>query len=296
MLYDIALRIEYGYENSAEQSRHIVRLMPADLPGEQRLVAGNLDYSPQPDELENLTDFFGNRAVEVSFLQRHDEIVFTVNARIERQSGDDVLDTSPKLARLAGEIASQKSVAPWVPHHFVTASARVPIDPETTAFGAEHAAPDMSVVDCVSAIGKALNQQMRYDEEATTVDTPMIEAFRKRHGVCQDFSHVMIACLRGLGIPAGYVSGFLRTNPPPGSPRLEGADAMHAWVRAWCGTGMGWVEYDPTNAMFAGADHIVVARGRDYGDVAPVKGVMRSYGEHATKHQVDVVPVERTAP
>jgi transglutaminase-like putative cysteine protease len=101
----------------------------------------------------------------------------------------------------------------------------------------------------------------------------------------------MISCLRGVGIPAGYVSGFLRTIPPEGKPRLEGADAMHAWVRAWCGEEMGWIEFDPTNAVLAGEDHIVIARARDYFDVAPVRGVTRSAGAHTSSQAVDVVPV-----
>ena len=150
----------------------------------------------------------------------------------------------------------------------------------------------MTALDAVRAVGLALHRDMHFDPEATTVDTPPAEAFARRHGVCQDFAQVMIACLRGVGIPAGYVSGFLRTNPPPGQPRLEGADAMHAWVRAWCGWQAGWVEFDPTNAISAGTDHIVVARGRDYGDVAPVKGVLRIAGEQKTEHAVDVIPVD----
>jgi transglutaminase-like putative cysteine protease len=101
----------------------------------------------------------------------------------------------------------------------------------------------------------------------------------------------MISCLRGIGIPAGYVSGYLRTDPPQGKPRLAGADAMHAWVRAWCGPDLGWIEYDPTNARFALADHIIIARGRDYSDVAPVKGVLRTAGAQQGKHAVDVIPV-----
>ena len=123
------------------------------------------------------------------------------------------------------------------------------------------------------------------------METPMIEAFERREGVCQDFTHIMISCLRGIGIPAGYVSGYLRTIPPPGKERLEGADAMHAWVRAWCGNEMGWVEFDPTNNAMTGEDHIVIARARDYFDVAPVKGITRSAGEHTTSQAVDVVPV-----
>jgi transglutaminase-like putative cysteine protease len=122
------------------------------------------------------------------------------------------------------------------------------------------------------------------------VDTPATEAFAKQRGVCQDFSHIMIACLRGIGIPAGYVSGFLRTLPPPGKPKLEGADAMHAWVHAWCGDAAGWVEFDPTNDCFVGADHIVVARGRDYSDVAPIKGAMRIAGDQKSRQAVDVIP------
>ncbi len=295
MLYDIALRIEYDYEHAAGSSRHMVRLMPADLPGEQRLVAGSYDFSPQPDEQQMLTDFFGNRAVSLGFFKRHEDIVFSVMSRVERLPRDTRLDTSPDLARLAGEIAAQASVVPWTPHHFIAATQRVPIAPETTAFARDAVAGTTSVFTAVRAVGEALNAAMRYDAKATTVDTPMLEAFAKRRGVCQDFSHIMIACLRGIGIPAGYVSGFLRTIPPPGKTRLEGADAMHAWVRAWCGADLGWVEYDPTNAMFVGADHIVVARGRDYFDVAPVKGVMRSYGDHTTKQSVDVVPVLKKA-
>jgi transglutaminase-like putative cysteine protease len=161
-----------------------------------------------------------------------------------------------------------------------------------TLYARDAIVPGMTTLDAVRALGLALHRDMKFDPDATTVDTPPAEAFARRHGVCQDFAQVMIACLRGAGIPAGYVSGFLRTNPPPGKARLEGADAMHAWVRAWCGGQTGWVEFDPTNAIAAGTDHIVVARGRDYGDVAPVKGVLRIAGEQTTEHAVDVIPVD----
>ncbi len=134
----------------------------------------------------------------------------------------------------------------------------------------------------------ALHRDMKFDAKATTVDTPPAEAFARRIGVCQDFAQVMIAGLRGIGIPSGYVSGFLRTVPPPGKARLEGADAMHAWVRAWCGDA-GWVEFDPTNACLVGPDHVVVGYGRDYGDVAPVAGVLRISGKQKSKQAVDVI-------
>ena len=291
MLYDVTLSVAYDYENPAGASRHVVRLMPAGLSGEQRLVAGSLKLTPEPDEIGHFIDFFGNGVNEASFVAPHSDIVFAVTARVERLSLTARFDTSLKLGRLADALARVRDLGADSPHHFTGSSQLVPLHAETTGFARAVVAPDMSVFDCVAAIGRALNTEMTYAEGATTVDTPMIAAFRNRSGVCQDFSHIMIAALRGVGIPAGYVSGFLRTIPPEGQERLEGADAMHAWVRAWCGPDMGWIEYDPTNALQVGPDHIVVARGRDYFDVTPVKGVMRSFGDHTTKHMVDVVPV-----
>jgi transglutaminase-like putative cysteine protease len=291
MLYDISLNISYDYASAADASRQVLRLMPADLPGEQRLVAGSLAVEPKPDEWINRADFFGNAVVEVAFDAPHDEIIFKVQARVERQPGEEGLDVSPELPRLLSEIGECRDLDAASPHHFTGPSALVPPDPHITAYARGLARPGMTAYQLVKVIGQALHRDMRFDPEATTVDTPAAEAFARRHGVCQDFSHVMICALRGLGIPAGYVSGFLRTIPPEGKARLEGADAMHAWVRAWCGVETGWVEFDPTNDVFAGADHIVVARGRDYSDVAPVKGVMRIAGSHTTDHKVDVVPI-----
>jgi transglutaminase-like putative cysteine protease len=143
----------------------------------------------------------------------------------------------------------------------------------------------------MKAIGEALHRDMVFDSKATTVDTSPEEAFAGKRGVCQDFAHIMIACLRGVGMPAGYVSGFLRTIPPKGKPRLSGADAMHAWVRGWCGAETGWVEFDPTNNLLVQNDHVVIGRGRDYSDVAPVKGVMRTAGSQTSEQAVDVIPL-----
>lgn len=290
MLYDISLKILHEYESPASGGRHLLRLMPAALPGEQRLVAGHLNIEPQPAERREGADFFGNPTVEIAYRFPHDEIRFEVQARVERFAEAPALNMSPCLGGLAREIGCARSLGPAAPVHFMAGSERARLNPEMTAFARSLVDPGMTVVDAVCAVGTALHQEMRYDPEATTVETPAEEAFRRRHGVCQDFSHVMIACLRGIGIPAGYVSGFLRTIAPEGQPKLEGADAMHAWVRAWCGVETGWIEFDPTNSMFVDTDHIVIARGRDYSDVAPVKGVLRSAGSQKTRHSVDVVP------
>jgi transglutaminase-like putative cysteine protease len=160
------------------------------------------------------------------------------------------------------------------------------------AFALEQIDPEKTTtLQAVETIGLAIDRTMTFEPGSTQVNTPPEEAFARRRGVCQDFTHIMIGCLRAIGIPAAYVSGFLRTRPPEGKPRLEGADAMHAWVRAWCGPQVGWVEYDPTNGVRISDQHIVVAYGRDYGDVAPVRGVVRTSGTQQSSHAVDVAPL-----
>ncbi len=290
MLYDVTLEITYDYASPANAGRHSLRLLPATIPNAQTLLAGQISLDPAPSERSDRTDFFGNAVTDIVYHSSHTELSFRLKARIDRTAMPEEFDISPPLRSLAKEIAGIQSMSPSEPVHFLAASPRLPLAPAFAVYAREHASPDMSAIAAVEAIGKALNNDMRFDAEATTVDTPALEAFERRHGVCQDYTHIMIACLRSIGIPAGYVSGFLRTIPPEGKPRLEGADAMHAWVRAWCGFEAGWIEYDPTNALRVGQDHIVVARGRDYGDAAPVKGVLRTSGGQTTDHKVDVVP------
>lgn len=291
MLYELRLVMNYAYGAPATGGRHLLRLMPAEVPGVQRMIAGALDIQPGPQDRHDQRDFFGNRVTGVAMGAAHDEIVFTLRARVERLGAAPGPDLSPPLAGLAAQIAAHRSLGPEAPHHFLGPSPRVPRDAAVAAYARQAARDAPTVLAAVAALNRALHADLRYDPEATTVETPLSEAFAARHGVCQDFSHIMIAGLRELGIPAGYVSGFLRTEPPPGKPRLEGADAMHAWIRAWCGAETGWVEFDPTNALRVGADHIVVAWGRDYSDAAPVKGVLWTAGPQTTAQAVDVIPL-----
>ncbi len=291
MLYDVALEISHDYASPANSGRHALRLMPATIPGEQQLLSGQIQLNPSPSERHDRKDFFGNAVTDVVYRKSHNELCFMLKARIDRTAVAEEFDISPPLNVLARELSGLRSLNPDEPVHFLAASPRLPLDPVFAVYARERIVQGMSSIAAIEAIGRALHDDMSFDAGATTVDTPALEAFERRHGVCQDFSHIMIACLRSVGIPAGYVSGFLRTIPPEGRPRLEGADAMHAWVRAWCGIEVGWIEYDPTNAVRVGQDHIVVARGRDYGDVAPVKGVLRTAGSQKTDHKVDVIPL-----
>jgi transglutaminase-like putative cysteine protease len=291
MLYDIRLKISYDYDQPANAGRHMLRVMPANLPGEQQVVSANLMIEPEAQERVERIDFFGNSVVEIAYRASHEKIVFDLQCRVDRHAPDRGFITSPPLHQLTEEIAAYNALDAAAPHHFLGRSPRVRPTAEMDAYTAALVKPDMPAFETMQAIGQALHRDMVFDAKATTVDTSPEEAFAGRHGVCQDFAHIMIACLRGIGMPAGYVSGFLRTIPPKGQPRLSGADAMHAWVRGWCGAQTGWVEFDPTNNLLVQNDHIVIGRGRDYSDVAPVKGVLRTAGSQSSEQSVDVTPL-----
>lgn len=292
MRYDVRLSISYTYYGSASSGRHLLRMAPVTVPGEQTVLSSRLSVDPAPDEWQERADFFLNPVVEVAYRKAVRNTAFRLEARVERHSLPPGFDMSPPPGELAREVAAWHGLDPAAPHHFLAPSDRVPVRAEMTDYARAATYGAGSTWEAVRMLGEAIHHDWTYDPDATTVDTPAAEAFAARHGVCQDFTHIMCACLRGLGIPAGYVSGFLRTEPPPGRPRLEGADAMHAWVRAWCGFEMGWVEYDPTNAMAVGLDHVVIARGRDYSDVAPITGVMWTAGGQSTDQAVDMIPLE----
>lgn len=292
MRYDIRLRLRYEYEHPVADGRHLVRVQPRSLPGVQQVLQSTLTYDPVPDEQSAFTDFFGNQVSVIAIRAPHQELDVLVQARVQVDRTPVGFDMSPDLAGLRQELASLRSLAPDSPIHFLQASARVPLLGRITEYARGSLQAASTILGAAEHLGRRMREEFAYDPDATEVDTPVAEAFDMRRGVCQDFSHIMIAGLRGLGIPAGYVSGFLRTRPPPGKPRLEGADATHAWVRVWCGEQMGWQEYDPTNAMRAGDDHITISHGRDYADVSPINGVLKTSGEQDASQAVDVIALE----
>ena len=293
MLYDLSLHMGYIYDVPASGARHILRVMPLSIAHRQRLIAGSITISPTADERGGFTDFFGQQATSIAFRSPHERLDIRMQARVQVEPVPLTADLSPELAKLQAELSDLRSVDPDSPHHLIGTSPRLPADKQIAAYARELIKPGQTVREIAAALCQRIHKEFKYDAEATTVDTTPQEAFKLKRGVCQDFSHVMIVGLRSLGIPAGYVSGFLRTIPPPGKERLEGADAMHAWVRIWCGKAAGYIELDPTNNIAAGSDHIVVGYGRDYSDVAPVIGVLKSYGSHQTVQAVDVVPLKQ---
>jgi transglutaminase-like putative cysteine protease len=294
MLYDVRLRIAYQYAAPAASSRHLVRLLPRTLPDLQRPIATELSVHPVPNERGAFADFFGNQVQEVFLRPPHGAVEFRVQGRIERLAPPTPRNAA-MMSNLAAELQGICDLTQESPQHYLGETRFVRPSRYLKDYTLDLLPPDADVADAVRLIGEAINKRMTFDPGATVVTTPHEEAFEKKRGVCQDFTHIMIACLRSVGIPAGYVSGLLRTLPPQGMTRLSGADQMHAWVRAWCGKDAGWFEYDPTNAVDARADHICIARGRDYFDVSPVKGVLRSAGAQASMQQIDVIEVDTAA-
>ena len=290
MRYRISVTISYDYQFPSDHARNVLHLLPISVPGEQTVMSADLNIGPNPQERWDSIDFFGNRATWISHHDPVQEIDFSLLAEVERDVVPLSFDISPDIAQLRWELRDRPHIGPQAPHHFLGTSARIQPNTAMTRYAQDAVRSASSVLQIVEAFGHALYQDMTFDPRATDALTPPLAAFEKRRGVCQDYAHIMIAGLRGMGIPAGYVSGFLRTTPPPGKPRLAGVDAMHAWVRAWCGSQIGWIEFDPTNDVFAQNDHITLGYGRDYADVAPVRGSMRSSGGQTSHQVVDVEP------
>ncbi|MFD1703177.1 transglutaminase domain-containing protein [Methylopila henanensis] len=291
MIYDLELVIAYDYPSEVKDARHILRVRPSVELGQETLST-QLAIRPRPDETLREQDFFGNALDHVLLFPPHEALSVTMKARVKVTRELPDLDATPSVAEIAEAAFVARDTTGRGPMHYLGDSRIVRLSEPLTDYAREMIDPAAPVGAAMLRFAEQIRKDFTYKPGATTVDTPVLEAFAAREGVCQDFAHIMIASLRGIGVPAAYVSGFLRTIPPEGKPRLAGADAMHAWVNVWLGHELGWRGFDPTNAMTVLNDHVVVAVGRDYSDVAPIDGVLITAGPQKTRHSVDVVPVE----
>lgn len=291
MIYSIRLTITHLYNQPAANSRHLIRVLPKTIANRQHLTTHLLQVFPEPDARSETVDFFETTSMACAHTDFHAEMSIRLTCHVEVFPPARWLDLSPDVEQLCREWQASCDLSARSPVHFLGPSPRLQPDPAITGFARDLFDPSQSTAANVIRLGQALHDLMTFDATATHVDTEAPEAFALRRGVCQDFSHIMILALQALGIPAAYVSGYLRTLPPEGGVKLEGVDAMHAWVRAWCGEDHGWIEYDPTNATLIGSDHVVVGYGRDYSDVSPVRGHLRSSGGQKNTQAVDVAIV-----
>ena len=292
MIYDIRHVTTYAYESPVSFARCSLRLEPRDGGGQQ-LLSHAIEIRPRPSERASRRDFFGTltESIVIETAHRHLRIDSRSRVSVSRRAPGRTTP-SPAWETIRDLAFEATSLGPSSPIGYVFASALVPVQQPVTAYAAASFPPGMGALVGAVDLMHRIRSEFRYDPKATVISTPLHEVFENRHGVCQDFAHVMIAGLRGLGLPAAYVSGYLRTIPSPGRPRLQGADATHAWVSLWCGDELGWVGFDPTNDLLVENDHIVLAIGRDFADVSPVDGIIVGSPKQKLGVAVDVVLVE----
>ncbi|MGE3144567.1 MAG: transglutaminase N-terminal domain-containing protein [Pseudorhodoplanes sp.] len=291
MIYDVRQTTTYHYALSVAYSQHVLRLTPVDRSG-QHVHAASLTIAPQASDRREGRDFFGNRMTWLTLETPHDTLSVRVAARVLLDAVPQPdLAATPAWEAVRDRAFASADLSPDSPAHFLFASRQVSLDPDIRDYVAESFSPGRAVADAAMALTRRIKDDFIYEIGATTVTTTPPMSFALRRGVCQDFAHIMISGLRGLGVPAGYVSGYLRTLQSPQDIRLTGADAMHAWVTVWCGEEAGWIGFDPTNGILAGLDHVVLAIGRDYADVAPIDGVVLASGGQRLSVAVSVTPV-----
>lgn len=288
MIYDIRQTTFYAYGSYVPFAAHVLRLMPLSQPGLD-VLACDMAIDPLPSEHVTTRDFFGNAMTHITLKAPHNRLTVESRATVHLDEAEEVApEATPAWELVAAAAQTTLDLGPRSPAHQIYASRHVPLDAAFLDYALDRFTPGRPVLKAAVELMERIRADFQYDPHATDVRTPARVAFATRRGVCQDFAHIMIGCLRSLGLPAAYVSGYLRTHPAPGMPRLEGADAMHAWVAVWCGAEAGWQELDPTNAMRVEADHVPLAFGRDYSDVSPVDGVIFDSGHHSLAVSVDV--------
>ncbi|MCU0558971.1 MAG: transglutaminase family protein [Desulfobacterales bacterium] len=291
MNYRITHRTHYLYHEPVSLCHNEARLLPRELAGRQQCHRCQLLIDPAPTDHSERYDFFGNRVVFFTIEQPHEALTVTAASSVSVMGPPPV----PQAARtlhweaVRDALRSGMDAETLEARQFVLDSPLAAASAAVRDYALESFAPGRPALDAAESLMQRIYGDFEFVSAATTLATPLSDLLRMRKGVCQDFAHLAIACLRSLGLAARYMSGYIETVPPPGRERLRGADASHAWFATWL-PGAGWCDFDPTNGQMPGERHIVLAWGRDYGDIAPLKGVLVSSGKHEMTVGVDVEP------
>lgn len=287
MIYNIVHRTICKYRYTVSVGKHVACLRPRHLPG-QELIQTELLIEPSPAIVTERTDYFGNLHYYFTIQEPHRELV--VEARNEvrvHQSPSIFPKASMSWEEAVKHLANDQSVAGLDAFQFRFESPRIKPQSEYAAYALRSFLPGRPLREALLDLTSRIYSDFKFDSKVTNVRTTTEEVFRKRRGVCQDFAHLQIACLRSLNLAARYVSGYIRTYPPPGKPKLVGADASHAWLSAFC-PGEGWLDLDPTNNVVPHGDHVIIGWGRDYGDVSPLHGLIVGGGTNDLTVAVDM--------
>ncbi len=292
MIYDIRHVTRFDYGANVKFARCNLRLKPIHWSG-QTLETYALTISPSGRTAPARAEA---GLANVTRLVIEEPVRHLVIESISRMTVDRLipvpLPDDPTLGEIAAAARASRDASPAGPANYLFPSPLIPLDRDIADWCAIDLDPGRPCLEAAIALAWRIQEEFEFDAEATLVDTSPHDAFLKRRGVCQDFAQIMITGLRAAGLPAAYASGYIRTIPPPGQERLVGADATHAWVLLWCGDALGWVGVDPTNGIWMAADHIVMAIGRDYAEIAPIDGIVLGSGAQKMQVSVDVAPVE----
>ncbi len=290
MIYDVRHKTTYRYTLPVSISHHLLHLEPRDT-AHQRVEWFAIRIDPEPGFDDRGTDAFGNPTRTITLDQNHDELVIEAESRVHLTHRDlpDSLATPPWEDVAALRMAALDDPA-LDASRFAFASPFIEPDDALEHYARASFTPGRPILEGAIELNQRIFEDFIFDPTATTIATPVAEVFAKRRGVCQDFSHLMLACLRSIGLPSRYQSGYLLTHPPEGKEKLVGADASHAWVSVYVPR-TGWVELDPTNNCLPMREHVTLAWGRDYSDVSPIAGIVYGGGLHDPEVAVDVIPV-----
>lgn len=285
MRYRVVHHTRYAYSQPVVLAHNEARLQPRVTPA-QACAASTVTVAPLPSQRAERTDAFGNRVVYFALQEPHEHLEVTATSEVEvaavaapaaAPAWDTVLQLLAESAVPATRLARQ----------FRLDSPSAAASADVRAYAAPSFVPGRPLLEAVADLNRRIHRDFTFDPQSTTVATPLSAVLAQRHGVCQDFAHLAIACLRAFGLPARYVSGYLETDPPPGQARLQGADVSHAWFAVYV-PDSGWVDFDPTNDLLPAERHVTTAWGRDYADVAPLKGVIFGGGPHTLEVSVDL--------
>lgn len=296
--YHVLHETRYDYGGAVSLSQQMLHLRPRETDWQQ-CPRYELILDPAPSWRRSGPDAFGNPVEWFACYQPHDALLVRSEMEVDiRPRGQIDLAESPVWDDLVARLTYHGGEAPPLPDdlaakRFLFESPNVRVKNELRTYALDCFPAGRPVLEAVQALMEKIFEEFTFDPEATTISTPVLEVLEKKRGVCQDYAHFMIACLRSLGLPARYMSGYLLTHPPPGQPRMIGADASHAWVSVYAPeTALGWVEFDPTNNLRPDTQHITVGWGRDFSDVSPMRGIILGGATHEPEVAVTVTPFE----
>ena len=292
MKFRVSHMTRYDYAEPVSLCHSLLHLKPPRQSPRQSCIASQIRVDPWPAVNREHEDFFGNRVSYFSIQQAHRTLEVTSVSEVDVVPLDPALLTDSLPWEIALERLHESREASMARARiFTLPSALAPLDPAAVEFATTSFPPGRPILDGASDLMGRIFREFEYDPHFTTVATPVAEVMRHRRGVCQDFAHVAISGLRGLGLAARYVSGYLETLPPPGQVKLQGSDASHAWFSILV-PDLGWIDFDPTNDLVPGEQHIVTAVGRDFQDVTPMRGIFYGGGSHDLTVAVDVNRVD----